>query len=244
MDRQAAVIAHRKGHLINYSPGSYCLSHLYPGSLWNDHCDRLPRLTRRIAGGPLFDVAATVKAMVGEQSPEPVLIFDDHSSGNSSRSSLRGTLRLRSVLRPGSRAYLARAVGRQRPRPAKTWCGGARGHAVALPVGLAGRTAWGRRRLRAGLIEEARRAQRPLGERRASADIALVVLRLTTMAGDAAGYEEAIRGPGSRVDRAAGPGADRRLSRPTFATTWRLTPAMLRRVSPSPWILAARVAAD
>jgi hypothetical protein len=142
--------------------------------------------SRRIALGPLFDVAAAVKAALGEQRLEPVLIFDDHSS-ELVEVDLRGTPD--EVLARLERAYPhepPEVRGRGRPK-----LGVVAREVTLLPRHwdwLAEQPGGASAALRR-LIEEARRS--PVGERR-RAQTSLYRF-MTTMADDAAGYEEVIR---------------------------------------------------
>jgi aminoglycoside phosphotransferase (APT) family kinase protein len=142
--------------------------------------------SRRIASGPLLAVASAVKSVIDAHDPEPVLIFDDHSS-ELVDVDFRGT--------PDEvRDRLARAFPQDQP--------GARGRGrpklgvVAREVTLLPRH-WDWLAEQSGgasaalrrLIDEARRGA---ATERRRAQTALYRF-MTAMAGDAAGYEEAIR---------------------------------------------------
>ncbi|HEY3887061.1 MAG TPA: DUF2239 family protein [Caulobacteraceae bacterium] len=142
--------------------------------------------SRHIASGSLPSVAATIKGLIEGDHPESVLIFDDHS-GALVDVDFRGTA-------DEVRDRLARAFPDDQP--------GARGRGrpklgvVAREVTLLPRH-WDWLAEQSGgasaalrrLIDEARRSA--AGERRRG-QTALYRF-MTAMAGDAAGYEEAIR---------------------------------------------------
>jgi len=138
---------------------------------------------RRIASGPLQSVAATVKGLIGDT---PVLIFDDHSSElvevdfRGSAEEVRERLERRFPQTP------AEARGRGRPK-----LGVVAREVTLLPRhwDWLGEQPGGASAALRRLIDEARRSA--AGERR-RAQTALYRF-MTAMAGDAGGYEEAIR---------------------------------------------------
>ena len=141
---------------------------------------------RRIASGPLLSVAATIKGLIEGDNPESVLIFDDHSSElvdvdfRGSADEVRD--RLARVFPQDQQG----ARGRGRPK-----LGVVAREVTLLPRHwdwLAEQSGGASAALRR-LIDEARRSA--AGERR-QAQTALYRF-MTAMAGDAAGYEEAIR---------------------------------------------------
>ncbi len=142
--------------------------------------------SRRIASGLLPAVAATVKGLIGEDGHHPVLIFDDHSS-ELVEVDFRGTPE--AVVERLARAFPKdepEARGRGRPR-----LGVVAREVTLLPRHwdwLADQPGGASASLRR-LVDDARRSA--AGERR-RAQTSLYRF-MTTMAGDAAGYEEAIR---------------------------------------------------
>jgi len=136
--------------------------------------------SRRIASGTLIDVATAAKAAMAERV-DPVLIFDD-SSSEVLEVDFRGSEDdVRARLAPA-----AQHVGRGRPK-----LGVVAREVTLLPrhwEWLAAQSGGASATLRR-LIDEARRSA--AGERR-RAQTSLYRF-MTTMAGDAAGYEDAIR---------------------------------------------------
>jgi hypothetical protein len=139
---------------------------------------------RRIASGPLLSVAAAVKSLIGDDTP--VSIFDDHSSElvevdfRGSADEVRERLERRFPQEP------TEARGRGRPK-----LGVVAREVTLLPRhwDWLGEQPGGASAALRRLIDEARRSA--AGERRRS-QTALYRF-MTAMAGDAHGYEEAIR---------------------------------------------------
>jgi hypothetical protein len=142
--------------------------------------------SRRIASGPLLSVASTIKARMDGDNTESIFIFDDHSSElvdvdfSGSADDVRDRLERAFPQDPSE------ARGRGRPK-----LGVVAREVTLLPRHwdwLAEQSGGASAALRR-LIDEARRSA--AGERR-RAQTALYRF-MTAMAGDAAGYEEAIR---------------------------------------------------
>jgi hypothetical protein len=152
--------------------------------------------SRRIASGTLIDVAIAAKAAMAERA-DAVLIFDD-SSSEVLEVDFRGSEHdVRARLAPAAQQEVALGRGRGRPK-----LGVVAREVTLLPRHwdwLAAQSGGASATLRR-LIDEARRSA--AGERR-RAQTSLYRF-MTTMAGDAAGYEDAIRalfaGDRSRFD--------------------------------------------
>ncbi len=142
--------------------------------------------SRRIASGPLLSVASTIKASIGGDGPEGVLIFDDHSS-ELVDVDFRGSLdEVRDRLEHAFPESRSETRGRGRPK-----LGVVAREVTLLPRHwdwLAEQSGGASAALRR-LIDEARRSA--AGERRRAQNA--LYRFMTAMAGDAAGYEEAIR---------------------------------------------------
>ena len=143
---------------------------------------------RRLAAGPLIDVAMALKASTVAAADGPLLVFDD-ATGAVVDLDLRGS-------RAEIAARLAVAAGRTPPPPqgrGRPSLGVVAREVTLLPrhwEWLAQQPSGASATLRR-LVDEARRTDGPKQEIRASLDAASRFM--TTMAGDLPGFEEAAR---------------------------------------------------
>ncbi len=142
--------------------------------------------SRRVAAGPLMSVASTIKSMIDGDNAESVLIFDDHSSEVVDVDFSGSPEDVQDRLERAFPQDRSEARGRGRPK-----LGVVAREVTLLPRHWEwlGEQAGGASAALRRLIDEARRS--PAGERR-RAQTSLYRF-MTAMAGDAAGYEEAIR---------------------------------------------------
>ncbi|HEY5008422.1 MAG TPA: DUF2239 family protein, partial [Caulobacteraceae bacterium] len=173
--------------------------------------------SRRIAAGPLLSVASTIKSMIDGDNAESVLIFDDHSSEVVDVDFSGSAEEVRDRLDRAFPQDRAETRGRGRPK-----LGVVAREVTLLPRHwdwLAEQSGGASAALRR-LIDEARRSA--AGERR-RAQTALYRF-MTAMAGDAAGYEEAIRALFAG-DRARFDALTQTWARDVRDHAWRLAPA-------------------
>jgi uncharacterized protein len=151
--------------------------------------------SRRLASGPLADVALAIKKTTKPAGTEPILIFDD-TSGRSIDLDLRGTDDEILARLPPSTAKLAMATEPPASEPRSR--GRPRLGVVAREVTLLPRH-WEWLSTEPGgasvalrkLVDQARRAGGDRDRHRAATDAAYHFM--STMAGDRAGFEEASR---------------------------------------------------